>query len=545
MQICLRIYQRAHHCAVRLFNLADHPVDSDIALPLLRRDLLILLQSVQEPAVALSLPLVFRGQCLEVLLQVPEALFQRIEAVTDHLQGSRRRQLLQHAPDLSVGILHCFQIGCGHFHAVIAQDPDCPAVLLRKPHAETLQDIVHIGEGLLDAVSQIASGHGHQLLVALLCLLVIRLQHSALIIDGLKRGVSPAFREYAQHVRRQPGHLIRYGAGLTVIIILLHGHGIFREVLIRQLALRQLQRLYQFLHGRRVDGKAAPEQLHVHLRRHAQPYLLQLPSGHDVPYAGLPDLAAMIIFRDSRRFLVQILRHLSQRGMHRALPLRHRRCGCFPETLHRHGELQLFQHGHLFQIVPRDGQSHIQQPCRVVPALLIHLAAGLLYDPVYLFRKPLALRSPRALGIVSVYILRIEFRRAGGLSRTAALGQIKIPYLRLQLIVNEIAAGAVPHGLQLGIHLPCLGNRRQMLLGQGHVRRPEAVHNDPCQCLAPQRRRQGIHVQIVRIAYDIFAGTHQLRLDLIHNGHHVLGIHAAGIKALLLHLGIVLRAHGM
>ena len=304
MNLRLGVYQSAHRGALRLLQLAHQTVDADVALPLLRRNLIVPLQAVQEPAVAVRLLLVLRGQGLEVLLQFPEALLQRIEAVPDHLQRGRRSQLLQNALDLPVGIPHSLQIGQIHLHLVIAQDSHGPAVLVRQLRAQILQDMFHAGEGLVDAVAQIAPGSCHQLLVAGLGFLVAGLQRLAFVVDRLQGSRALSLGEHAQHVRGESRQLACHIAGLLVILVLLHGHVVPGEVLVGQLVLRPLQGLYQLHHGLCVNGKAAPQQPHVHLRRHPQTDFLQLPPGGDVSHRGLPEFAAVVELRDGGRSFV-------------------------------------------------------------------------------------------------------------------------------------------------------------------------------------------------------------------------------------------------
>ena len=343
MDLRLGVHQSAHRGALRLLQLAHQAVDADVALPLLRRDLIVALQAVQEPAVAVRLLLVLRRQCLEILLQLPEALLQGIEAVPDHLQRGRRGQLLQDALHLPVGIPDGLQVMQVHLHLVVAQDPHGPAVFVCQLHAQILQDMVHAGKGLVDAVAQVAPGSCHQLLVAGLCLLIGGLHRLAFVIDSLQGSRALSLGEHAQHVRGEPGQLARHIAGLLVVLVLLHSHVVPGEILVGQLVLRPLQGLNQLHHGLRVDGEAAAQQPDVHLRGHPQAHLLQLPPGGDVPHRGLPELAAVVEFGDGRRPLVQVPAALPEGGMDGILALRHRGGGRFRELLLRHGQLNPLQ----------------------------------------------------------------------------------------------------------------------------------------------------------------------------------------------------------
>ncbi len=304
MQFCLGIHQCPHCCALCLFNLPHQSVNSDIAFPFLGCNLIIPFQAVQKPAVAFCFFFIFGRQCLKIFFQFPETLFQGIEAVTNHLQGCRGSQLLQYALYLSVRIPDCLHIGYGHLHLVVTQDSDRPAVFFCQLQAQIFQNMVHAGKCLLHTVAQVSSGCRHQLLITCLSLLIILLQNPAFVINCLQGSAALPFCKHAQHVCRQARQLVSHIADPAIILIFLHRHGILGEILACQLVLCLFQSLYQFLHGRGVNGKSAFQQFHIHFCRHAQSDFLQLPSGRNIPHAGFPQLTAVIIIRNGRRFLI-------------------------------------------------------------------------------------------------------------------------------------------------------------------------------------------------------------------------------------------------
>ena len=304
MDIRLGVYQRSRHCSFRSLYLADQSVDTDITLPLLRGDLLVALQPVEEPAVAVRLLLILGRKIFKVIFQFLEALLQRIDAVADHLQGGRRSQLGNNGLYKPVGIPHGLQVGDGHLHAVVAQNPGSPAVLLRGLHAQILQDLINVGKCLFNGVAQITPGSSHQGLISLLRFLISLLKHTAFIVELFQRGVALTLCKEAQHIRRQTRQLVGHRVHAAVIMIFVDGSRIPGEVLVSQLVLRLFQSLDQLLHGRRVNRKTSLEQFDIDFRRHAQSDLLQLPPGCDIPHISLPQLAAVVILGDGSRFFI-------------------------------------------------------------------------------------------------------------------------------------------------------------------------------------------------------------------------------------------------
>ena len=70
MQLRLGIHQRAYSRPVPLLDLTDQPVNTDIAFPLLLRDLMLSLQPIEESAVAFRRILIFLRKSLKILLQL-------------------------------------------------------------------------------------------------------------------------------------------------------------------------------------------------------------------------------------------------------------------------------------------------------------------------------------------------------------------------------------------------------------------------------------------------------------------------------------------
>ena len=231
--------------------------------------------------------------------------------------------------------------------------------------------------------------------------------------------------------------------------------------------------------------------------------------------------------------------------MQRTFSLCHRSRHGFAETLlcdRKFNALHLFQP---VQVLRCHRQSPVQKPCGILAAFLIYLPAGKRNDLVQLGLKFPVLLPSGTLGIVSVHILRIKSGSVAAPACTAALGQVKIPDFRLQLVVHHIAAGSVSQGLEFRAQVPRLGKGRQIVLGQRYVSLPETVQHCPGQRLAAQRRCQGIHIHIVRVSRNILACPNQFRLDFIHNGDCFLGVHAAEIKPLLAQLRIILIRQSM
>ena len=149
------------------------------------------------------------------------------------------------------------------------------------------------------------------------------------------------------------------------------------------------------------------------------------------------------------------------------------------------------------------------------------------------------------LRIITPDVLLIKPGHTAALPRSAVFRHVQIPYLRSHLIVDQILAGAIIHGLQSASHAPRLLHRRKIFLCQREIRFGKTVRHSPGQSLAAQCCRKSLHVQIIRIALDILARTHQLCLDLVYDGHCFLRIHPGKVEALLLHFGIVFLRHGM
>ncbi len=286
--------------------------------------------------------------------------------------------------------------------------------------------------------------------------------------------------------------------------------------------------------------------------------------------------------------------------MQGALSLCHRRRCRLPETLYRHGQFQGLKLLETFQVLSRHRQALLQKPLSILAAFFIHFLACLADNTVNLFQKfparlsralgsllspappacpfcdgslacssgrrgrlttacPLACSSDRrgrlapacsldracVLGIVAMHVFRVIPGGGSSSARAAALGQVQIPDLRLHVIVDHVAAGPFPHGLQAGTHGPGLGHRVKVFFGEGHILGAETVRHRPSQGLAAQSGGKSLYVQIVGVTHNVLPGLGQFRLDPVHYGHNLFRIHAAGVKPLFLHLGIVLFGHGM
>ena len=268
MNLCLCIDKRAYGSAVRLLYLPHETVNADIALSLGGGNLMIPLQSVEEPAVALRRRLVLLRQLRKIFLQLRKALLEGVDPIPDHLERGGGCQLLYHRLHLSVRLPHLIKILKVHFHAVIAENTHRPAVLLRQLLPQIIQDLINISKSLFDAVPKIPSRRSHQGLIALSCLFISVLKSLSLCVEVSERLDALPLHKAPDDSCGQSRQFPDSSVSNLILTVPFDSIALLREILLRKLLLRLPQCIDQLLHRRGVNRKAALQQLHICLRSH-------------------------------------------------------------------------------------------------------------------------------------------------------------------------------------------------------------------------------------------------------------------------------------